>query len=178
MILYFKADKAFDTNNERVLLSLLYIAFGWKMLCFLLAFLVGSKLTKSNARGRSIFFNFLNVSTGLITYWFALPMMHIYLIVIICQDDNKAHGDLVCYKGTYFVHLIVAILGIFSLFGMAIATIVFTSVLNPFSSVPHASPTNRTFIYRLYLKFLLALFAVLVHSVKISSFEKFSYANP
>lgn len=143
--------------------------------CFLLAFFVGSKMAKSNAiksRGRTFFFNFLHYCTGLMTFWLALPMFHIYLAVIICQDDNKVHGDLVCYQGTYFVHLIVAILGIISLFLLTISTIVFFSDLNPFSNTPHASPQGRTEIYRLYLKFILALFAVLVHSVKNFLLEK------
>jgi len=154
---------------------LLYIIFGWKMLCFLLAFFIGSKITKSNAiksRGRSIIFVFLHASTLMITYWLALPMFHIYLTVVICQGDNKAYGDLVCYQGTYFVHLVVAILGIVSLFAMATGTIIFTSALNPFSPLPHASPQNRALIFRVYFKFLLALFAVLVHGVRITPLMK------
>ncbi len=154
---------------------MLYLAFGFHMLCFLLAFFVGSKITKANiikSRGRSAIFLFLHLSTTLMTFWLALPMFHIYLTVVICQDENKAHGDLTCYQGTYFVHLIVAILGIISLFATAIATIVFSSDLNPFSPVSHASPQNRTLVYRVYLKFVFALFAVLVHGVKISPRKK------
>jgi len=55
-------DNALDNNNKKVFLSLLYLAFGWKMLCLLVAFIAGSSLVKPNAlksRGERVAVSFV-----------------------------------------------------------------------------------------------------------------------
>lgn len=138
------------------------------MLCLLAAFLGGSSLLKPNAlksRGQRAAMVFLFYSVMMMCFVLALPIFHIYLAVIVCNSENKVRGDLVCYEGIYFLHLIVALLGIAIQLCFSILTIIYCCDLNPFSTAPSASTQNRPLLYRLYKKLLLPLFLVLTTKV-------------
>lgn len=138
------------------------------MLCLLAAFLGGSSLLKPNAlksRGQRVAMVFVFYSMMMICFVLALPIFHVYIAVIVCNDENKVRGDLVCYEGIYFLHLIVALLGIAIQLCFAILSIIYCCDLNPFSPATHASTQNRPLIYRLYKKLLLPLFLVLTTKV-------------
>ena len=117
------------------------------------------------SRGQEAILKFIYSSTAVMSFPLALPLLHIYLSVLICVDGNKVHGDLVCYKGTYFIHFFAALLGIIGLLAMTITSIISNSERNPFSNTPHASTQNRPLLYRLYMKFILALFIILTAQV-------------
>jgi len=138
------------------------------MLCLLVAFIAGSSLVKPNAlksRGERVAVSFVFFSAMMIGFVLALPIFHIYLAVLVCNDESKVRGDLVCYEGIYFLHFIVALLGIAIQMFIAIPSILYSCDLNPFSSAPYASTQNRPLLYRLYMKLLLPLFLVLTAKV-------------
>jgi len=154
-----QVDKALDQNNEKVLLSLLYIVFGWQMLILVASYYILSKAHKS----KSAILRFVNTSAILTTYWLALPIFQIYLTALICVDDRQANGDLVCYKGIYFLHFVIALIGFLTHVGTSVLVMLFFCDLNPFSTAGHASPQNRPQLYRLWIKLVLALFGLLTY---------------
>ena len=157
-----------DKNNESILLAFLYVFFALQLLCFVLFFYILSKphnSTSQRSRGQSTILKFLDKTVISTSYVQALPMFQIYLTVLICVDEREVYGDLTCYEGTYFVHFVIALLGLLMHSIISVTVIIFTSDFNPFSNHPYATPQNRPQLYRLFIKFLLPLFALLTYSV-------------
>jgi len=172
-------DNALDKNDGNLLLSLLYMAFGWQMLWLALsAYIIwsGYKSNFQRARGISVILKFLNVSAVMTTFLFALPIYQIYLTILICLDERQANGELVCYQGAYFIHFVFAILGIIAHTVISVTVIILFSDINPFSKAPYATARNRPYLYRLWIKLILPLFALLTYKNKSLSIMVYFYA--
>jgi len=124
-----------------------------------------SKASFGQSRIQSMMFRFLNFSAILISYFLALPIFQIYLTVVICVKEREAYGDLVCYEGIYFFHFFIAIMGIIAHIIISVTSVVHNSDLSPFSSAANASPQNRPQLYRLFIKLILAFFALVTYKV-------------
>jgi len=173
-------DNALDKNNEKGLLSLLDLAFGWQMLYVLIfGFCIVYRISKPNSegsRGQPMMIKFLNFSSMLISYLLALPIFQIYFTVMICVKEREAYGDLVCYQGIYFLHVVLAFLGMIMHIIISVTFLLFHSDLNPFSNSAGASPQNRHKLYRLFIKFLLPLMALLTYKNKSMNIVVYFYA--
>ena len=91
----------------------------------------------------------------------AFPLMSVFLSAIFCFENDNIHGNLTCYDGIYFLHLIIGVLGLLLFLIFSIMFILLFADLNPWSTVPFASPQSRLPLIRLVLKLILVLYFTL-----------------
>jgi ABC-type transport system involved in cytochrome c biogenesis permease subunit len=99
---------------------------------------------------------------------FALPIFNIYLSSLICFDEDSIHGDEQCYQGIYFLHLIVAIIGFVIHFVTMILATSFYIDLNPWSTVPFASPQSKINLVKVLIKIGVVLYIILDYKKNIT----------
>jgi len=98
---------------------------------------------------------------------FVLPFFNIFIAALFCKSDDRIHGDLTCYQGVYFAHLVVAIIGLIILFFTAVLFNMLYIDLNPCSVIPFAAPQSRLNLLRLALKIALAIYATVDVNVRV-----------
>ncbi len=106
----------------------------------------------------------------LLTTILAFPFFHICMATFICRDDDDKHGDMECYKGIYFLHIVVALIGMVFLL---ITTYIFGLLsldLNPWSKVPYAAPGSKVNVIKLVFKILIVLYINLDYKVTFEGF--------
>lgn len=108
---------------------------------------------------------FLDFSMMMTTYLLGVPLFQIYLTVLVCVKEREAYGDLVCYQGMYFLHFVVAFIGIIMHLVISISCNLYHSDLNPFSKAPCATVHSRPQLYRLWVKLTIVLLALLTYKV-------------
>jgi len=94
----------------------------------------------------------------LLTTILAFPFFDIFMATFICRNDDDKHGDMECYKGIYFLHIVVAIIGMVILLVTTYIFGLLSMDLNPWSKVPYAAPGSRMNIIKLSFKILIILY--------------------
>ena len=90
-----------------------------------------------------------------------IPFFQIFLATIYCDSADQIHIDMVCYSGIYFLHLIVACIGILLLVAFTLLFTLLYIDLNPNSSIPFAASQSKLSIVKLAIKIMLPLYIVL-----------------
>lgn len=154
---------------QSIFVVCLYLVFGIQMLMLLTAVATTYKLTRSKKKTSTIVTYSLKALSGyslLMTTFFALPIFNVYFGTIICYDDDFIHGNLECYSGIYFLHLVIGIIGlVLHLVVMFYLNYLYID-LNPWSTIPFAAPQSKINFVRLALKIALALYIILDYSVR------------
>ena len=97
-----------------------------------------------------------------------IPFFQIFLATIYCDPADEIHVDMVCYSGIYFLHLIVACIGILLLVAFTLLFTLLYIDLNPNSSIPFAASQSKLSIVKLAIKIMLPLYIVLDFKVAYS----------
>lgn len=105
----------------------------------------------------------LSILGMLVNPVFALPLFHVFILGIVCDEQDGFHGTLSCYEGVYFLHLTVAIIGLLMTIIISLLCNFLYIEISPFSKLPFAGPisTSRIGIAKLLLKIAIALYITL-----------------
>jgi len=84
----------------------------------------------------------------------------------ICRSDDPIHDGLDCYKGTYFIHFIAALIGTIILLFMSFLSTILCIDLNPWSLAPFAAPRSRLNVLKLLAKIAVPIFFIVDYQVR------------
>jgi len=163
---YFQVDGILREDNSTLFAAVVYVIFGLQIVVLLLiiaifCFLKKSSLAKSNSTLVNYSGKILSIYFLLLTTILPLPCYQGFITAFICFDDDTRHGNLDCYKGTYWIYPIISCFGIIILtLTSFFATLLYIN-FNPWSQAPYAAPQNRLNLIKLAFKILIPLFATL-----------------
>lgn len=167
-------DALLEQNDENFFIIALYIVFAIIFLNLLLFFFITFRIQKSRKKTSTIltyFIKIFSIYALLLNKILAIPFFNILLGTLICFEDDKLHGNLSCYSGIYFLHFVIALLGlIIQLFFSIFFHLLFID-LNPCSNLQFAAPQSRLNLIRLMIKLALPLYIIIDYKVIINFFD-------
>jgi len=163
---YFQFDGILSNSNDGTLfVTFLYIAFIFTIIMMIITILTTVVFVNRKDRIHAVNSSTLNYALKtlsgynlLLTTILAFPFYHIFMATFICRNDDDKHGDIECYKGIYFVHLVVAIVGMVFLLVTTYIFGLLSMDLNPWSKVPYAAPGSKMNVIKLSFKILIILY--------------------
>ena len=101
----------------------------------------------------------------LLTTATTIPFYNVFFAALYCRENDNIHQNIDCYKGLYWLHVCVAVIGLSMLaVTSTIFTLLYTDV-NPTLQIPFASPQNRIPLLKLVLKIGLPLYTTFDYTV-------------
>ena len=161
---YFQFDSILNDDNNSIFVIILYLVFSIQILSVLIAIGTAYLLSKSKKKSSTMVTYSLKILSSymlLMSTVFALPVFNIYLSSLICFDEDFIHGDVKCYEGIYFLHLVIAIIGFIIHFVTMILATSFYIDLNPWSTVPFAAPQSKINLLKVLTKIAIVLYIVI-----------------
>jgi hypothetical protein len=134
---------------------LLYVTVGIEVIITLMIILISRSLNSSSKKPSTLLnycLKFVSLFAVLLTTVLTIPFIEIFTASFYCHEQDPVHGDLECYKGIYFLHLTVAIIGAILFLGLLLLFLPFYIELNPFSKLPFASPSTNMPFFKLVMK--------------------------
>jgi hypothetical protein len=161
---YFQLNYVINNGDSNVNVIILYIVFGLMLFVLLLVAGVIYKISTSK-KTTSTFLTYsikiLSLFALLLTSIATLPFYNIFISFIYCNSNNPASAAFTCYSGIYFLHLIIAVVGIILLTAYSLMFTMLYIDLNPSSAIPFAAPQSRLNLYRLVLKVLILVYVII-----------------
>lgn len=128
-----------------------------------------SKKKNNNSTVHTYSVRILSVYGLLLTTVAALPSYNIFIAILYCNKKSPISKNFECYEGLYLLHFAVALLGCFVLLVFsAIFTLTYIE-LNPFSTIPFASPQSKLNLFKLLIKISLPIYTTLFFDSKMST---------
>jgi len=163
-----KVDYLFRQGDKSIYYAALYIVVSIQILALIGVIIILVKLEESKKKSLTVvyytvrllsFYALLLITIG------PLPMSHIFLRSIICQDDDPFGEGVSCYTGVRLANTIAGAVGMFFVLFFSIIVQSLYIDFNPSSNIPFAKSQPRLGLIKLVFKLCLPVYIIMDEEV-------------
>lgn len=148
-------------GDPSIYLILLYSVFSIQVVMAFLACGITYKILDSKRKPSTLLTYALKIFSLyaiLINTILTLPFFDILLNTLYCTPSDLVHQNMSCYTGIYYLHLACGVVAFAIMLVFALLFNYLYTDLNPFSSIPYASPQSLLTSFKLALKAILPFY--------------------
>jgi hypothetical protein len=160
---YFQFNSLLELRSLTVSYALLYTCLSIQLLMGIVfgvaCYFSNKRAVRASSAMASYSIKILSGFAILVSTILPLPFFNVFLDVIYCQPHHPA-----CYAGASLAHLVMAVIGLFTLLVYCLLFCFLFADLNPDSKLPLAAPQSKASLFKLLLKVIIAIYTVLDYS--------------
>lgn len=147
---------------------MLYLIFAIQAIVLLGIIVITCQLVRTKKKSSTFLtysIKLFSLYAALLPTIFTIPFAQVFFATFFCKEDDNVHGDIECYTGLYWLHLIIGAIGFIFFIVLCLLFSLLYAEINPISNIPFASPQTRIGLIKLLFKLALPLYIVLDYQV-------------